>query len=82
MKLNIIGNPEDTIPENEVDKNAMGGTELMKYALYDKLPKSVLEQFQIIPSRFRGLEKDKKSLAIRLVMQICEPSVMLRVSLH
>ena len=30
MKLNIIGDPENTAAVNEVDKNAMGGTELMK----------------------------------------------------
>ena len=53
MKLNIIGDPENTAAVNELDKNAMGGTELMKYALYDKLPKNLLDQFQIIPSLFR-----------------------------
>ena len=63
MKLNIIGEPgESNISTNEVDKNAMGGTELMKYALYDKLPKNLLERFQIIPSRFRGIEKGKKPI--------------------
>ena len=62
MKLNIIGDPESSVSTNEVDRNAMGGTELMKYALYDKLPKNLLDQFQIIPSRFRGLEKNKKAL--------------------
>ena len=59
VKLNILGDPESTAASNEVDKNAMGGTELMKYALYDKLPRNLLEKYQIIPSRFRGLEKDK-----------------------
>ena len=59
MKLNIIGDPENTAAVNEIDKNAMGGTELMKYALYDKLPEHVLSQFQIVPSRFRGIEKGK-----------------------
>ena len=59
VKLNILGDPESTAASNEVDKNAMGGTELMKYALYDKLPRNLLEQYQIIPSRFRGLDNDK-----------------------
>ena len=54
VKLNILGDPQ--APSNELDKDAMGGTELMKYALYDKLPKNLLDHFQIIPSRFRGLE--------------------------
>ena len=60
MKLNILGDP--TVQTNELDENAMGGTELMKYALYDKLPKNLLEHFQIIPSRFRGLEEGKKPI--------------------
>ena len=62
MKLNIIGDPEETVSTNEVDRNAMGGTELMKYALYDKLPKNLLDKFQIIPSRFRGKETGKKAI--------------------
>ena len=62
MKLNIIGNPEDAVPSNELDRNAMGGTELMKYALFDKLEPKLLDKFQIIPSRFRGLEKGKKPI--------------------
>ena len=33
MKLNILGDPEATVPQNELDKNAMGGTELMKHAV-------------------------------------------------
>ena len=62
MKLNIIGDPESSVSTNELDRNSMGGTELMKYALYDKLPKDILNKFQIIPSRFRGLEDGKKSV--------------------
>ena len=63
VKLNIIGDPEETVIEqNELDKNSMGGTELMKYGLYDRLPKQLLEQFQIIPSRVRELSKTKKKI--------------------
>ena len=29
MKLNILGDPEATVPQNELDKNAMGGTCLL-----------------------------------------------------
>ena len=58
MKLNIIGDP-DNIETNEVDQNAMGGTELMKYALAKKLDPALLDKFQIIPSRVRKLEKGK-----------------------
>ena len=63
VKLNIIGDPEETLVEqNELDRNSMGGTELMKYGLYDRLPKQLLEQFQIIPSRVRELSKTKKKI--------------------
>ena len=62
MKLNIIGNPEDAVPSNELDRNAMGGTELMKHALFDKIDSKLLDKFQIIPSRFRGLEEGKKPI--------------------
>ena len=44
------------IETNELDRNAMGGTELMKYGLYERLPKDLLERFQIIPSRVRDIE--------------------------
>ena len=62
MKLNIIGEPTDEVPSNELDKNAMGGTELMKHALFDKIDPALLDKFQIIPSRFRGLEKGRKPI--------------------
>ena len=58
MKLNIQGDP-DNVQVNEVDKNAMGGTELMKYALAKKLDPALLDKFQIIPSRVREIEKGK-----------------------
>ena len=60
VKLNILGDPQ--APSNELDKDAMGGTELMKYALYDKLPKKLLDNFQIIPSRYRGHDESKKTI--------------------
>ena len=62
MKLNVIGDPEASTPQvesNELDRNAMGGTELMKYALNKKIDPAVLDKFQIIPSRFRGTVKGK-----------------------
>ena len=63
VKLNIIGDPEETtIEQNELDRDSMGGTELMKYGLYDRLPKQLLEHFQIIPSRVRELSKTKKKI--------------------
>jgi glycosyltransferase involved in cell wall biosynthesis len=48
--------------KNEVNKNARGGTELMQERLYNTLPSELLEQFQIIPSRVRDLDPDKKHI--------------------
>jgi glycosyltransferase involved in cell wall biosynthesis len=48
--------------KNEVNKNARGGTELMQERLYNTLPAELLEQFQIIPSRVRDLDPDKKHI--------------------
>ena len=63
MKLNVVGDPEQAlINKNELDEKAMGGTELMKYALHDKLPAKLLKQFNIIPSRVRELAQDKENL--------------------
>lgn len=49
------------MPIDHIDdvKNAMGGTELQKFALADRLSKSLLEPFQIIPSRNRGFDSSK-----------------------
>ena len=44
------------VETNEVDRNSMGGTELMKYGLHERLPKELLEQFQIICSRVRDID--------------------------
>ena len=44
---------------NEVNKNAMGGTELMMKRLYDTLDPNLLDRFQIIGSRARELKEDK-----------------------
>jgi len=70
VKLNIIGDPEETLVEqNELDRDSMGGTELMKYGLYDRLPKQLLERFQIIPSRVRELSKTKKKICVQRMEQ-------------
>jgi UDP-glucose:(glucosyl)LPS alpha-1,2-glucosyltransferase len=44
---------------NEVSKDANGGTELMMRRIYSTVNPSLLENFQIIPSRVRELKKDK-----------------------
>ena len=48
--------------KNELNQNARGGTELMQERLHSSLPKELLEQFQIIPSRVRDLDPDKKKI--------------------
>lgn len=43
-----------TLATDELSQNAMGGTELMKHALYQKLDPELLDQFHITASRYRG----------------------------
>lgn len=50
------------IERNELNRNARGGTELMQERLHSSLPKELLDQFQIIPSRVRELDPDKKKI--------------------
>jgi glycosyltransferase involved in cell wall biosynthesis len=40
-----------TIAKDNLSQNAMGGTELMKFGLINRLPKELLEHFQIFVSR-------------------------------
>ena len=48
VPLIIEDSKSDPKPEvNELDRNAMGGTELMKYELFERLPSELLKQFQI-----------------------------------
>ena len=50
----------DLIESNEVSQNAMGGTEMyMRFVYSDKVPRHLLENVQIIPSRLRTLKEDK-----------------------
>lgn len=44
---------------NELNKNAMGGSELMAKRIYETIDPKLLEEFQIIFSRVRELKKDK-----------------------
>lgn len=45
--------------ENEISKNANGGTEIAKRLLASRLPAELLENFQIISSRIRDLDENK-----------------------
>ena len=47
---------------NELSKNARGGSELMQERLYRDLPKDLLDKFQIILSRVRDIDLDKKRI--------------------
>lgn len=50
----------DLIEVTDIASKAMGGTELITQRIYDgKVPRELLEQFQIIPTRVRELNKDK-----------------------
>jgi len=44
---------------DEVSANAMGGTELMKFGLQDRVDPELLKEFQIIASRVRDLDDTK-----------------------
>ena len=45
--------------ENEISKNAFGGTEITKRSLAKMVSEELASEFQIIPSRFREIEKEK-----------------------
>ena len=61
----MIENNWDLIENNELSKNANGGTELMLRRIYDGyIPRETLEKFQIIPSRVRELREDKHRIYI------------------
>lgn len=50
----------DLMENNEVGQNAMGGTELyMRFVYGGDVPRELLENVQIIPSRLRDLKEDK-----------------------
>lgn len=60
VELVIKGDSNSPTPEsNELDRNAMGGTELLKHELYRRMPPELLNEFQIICSRVRDIQDDK-----------------------
>jgi len=67
MPLKILGTDQSFshtggIERNEVNKNARGGTELMMEGLEKRLPSDLLNEFQIIPSRLRQIDPERKSI--------------------
>jgi UDP-glucose:(glucosyl)LPS alpha-1,2-glucosyltransferase len=61
MKLEIV-DTKPGVETNELDRNAHGGTELMKYGLAERLDPELLNQFQIIPSRVREIDETKQQI--------------------
>lgn len=55
----LIITEESDIDRNEVDANAMGGTELMGLGLTSHVDPELLSKFQIIRSRVREIDTDK-----------------------
>lgn len=53
----------DLMERNEVNKNSKGGTELLQERLYDgKVPRELLEDFQVVFSRARELDDSKNKI--------------------
>ena len=48
--------------KNELSKNAKGGTELMLERVHNLVDKDLLDKFQIIPTRVRELDPNKKKI--------------------
>jgi len=67
-KLKIIDDtPEeefsfDGVTTDELSQNAMGGTEMMKYGLYDRLNPEIRDKVQIICSRVREVDEDRPTI--------------------
>ena len=50
------------VTSDELSQNAMGGTELMKHGLYDRLDPSTRDSVQIICSRVRDVDPDRPTI--------------------
>lgn len=50
------------VTTDELSKNAMGGTEMMKYGLYERLPSELRDEVQIICSRVRDVDTHRPSI--------------------
>jgi len=48
--------------KNELNKEAKGGTELMQERLHQRLDPEILNKFQIIPTRVRDIDPDRKTI--------------------
>ena len=50
------------VTTDELSKNAMGGTEMMKHGLYDRLDPEIRDKVQIICSRVRDVDEDRPTI--------------------
>ena len=50
------------VTTDEQSQNAMGGTEMMKYGLYDRLDPSIRDKAQIICSRVRDVDNNRPTI--------------------
>lgn len=57
-----LGSDSSGVTVDELSKDAMGGTELMKYGLYDRLSPDIKDKAQIICSRVREVDEDRPSI--------------------
>jgi len=65
-KLKVVDDNEEFsfggVTSDELSENAMGGTEMMKYGLYERLDPSIRDDVQIICSRVRDVDPDRPSI--------------------
>lgn len=71
-KLTIVESPKEEsndqefsfggVTTDEQSKNAKGGTEMMKYGLYERLPEDIRDEVQIICSRVREVDTHRPSI--------------------
>lgn len=57
-----LGESSDGVTVDELSKNAMGGTEMMKHGLYERLPVDIRDEVQIICSRVREVDEHRPSI--------------------
>lgn len=57
-----LGENTEGVTVDELSKDAMGGTEMMKYGLYDRLPADIRDEVQIICSRVRDVDTHRPSI--------------------
>ena len=57
-----LNKSSEGVTVDELSQNAMGGTEMMKYGLYERLPTDIRDEVQIICSRVREVDTHRPSI--------------------